>query len=71
MDVSGINVQPSQQLKRWNIINSTCEGLKSVHFKCLFANFGQIHFQLWADVILLQVFADLKYFVCNALWSRS
>lgn len=49
----------------------TCEGLESVHFKCLFANFGQIHFQLWADVILLQAFADLIYFVCDALWSRS
>lgn len=49
----------------------TCEGLESFHFKGLFANFGQIHFQLGADVVLLQAFADLKYFVCDALWSRS
>lgn len=49
----------------------TCEGLEGVYFKGLFADLGQIHFQLWADVILLQAFADLKYFVCDALWSRS
>ncbi len=49
----------------------TCEGLESVHLKGLFADFGQIHFQLWTDVILLQAFADLEYFVGDALWSRS
>lgn len=54
-----------------SLCHYTCEGLESVHFKGLFADFGQIHFQLWADVILLQAFADLKYFVCDALWSRS
>lgn len=52
-------------------LSHTCKGLESVHFKRLFADFGQIHFQLWANVILLQVFADLKYFICDALWSRS
>lgn len=56
----------------WMIsLSHTCKGLESVHFKRLFADFGQIHFQLWANVILLQVFADLKYFICDALWSRS
>lgn len=54
-----------------SLCHSTCEGLESFHFKGLFADFGQIHFQVWADVILLQAFADLKYFVCDALWSRS
>lgn len=49
----------------------TCEWLESVHLKGLFADLGQIHFQLWADLILLQGFADLKYFVCDALRSRS
>lgn len=49
----------------------TCEGLEGFHFKGLLANFGKIHFQLGADVVLLQAFADLKYFVCDALWSGS
>lgn len=49
----------------------TRKRLESFHFKGLLANLGYIHFQLWADVILLQAFADFKYFVCDALWSRS
>lgn len=53
------------------LCHCTCEGLESVHLKGLFADCGQIHFQLWADVILLQGFADVKYFVGDALWSRS
>lgn len=48
----------------------TSEGLERVHFNCLFADFRQIHFQLWTDVILLQAFADFKYFICDAFWSR-
>lgn len=49
----------------------TCEGLEGVHLERLLADFGQIHFEIWADAILLQAFAELKYFVCNGLWSRS
>ena len=49
----------------------TYEGLEGVHFKGLLADLGQIHFELWANVIFLQAFTDLKYFVCYALRSRS
>lgn len=49
----------------------TREGLESVHFESLLADFGQIDFQLWADVILLQAFADLEYFVCDAFRGRT
>lgn len=54
-----------------HLFHCTCEGLERFNFKRLFANLGQIHFQFWADMILLQAFADFKYFVCDPLRSRS
>jgi len=49
----------------------TCEGLERVHFEDLLADLGKVRRQLRADLILRQGFADLKYFVCDALWSRT
>lgn len=49
----------------------TCEGLERGHLKRLLADFSQIRFELWADVILLQAFADLEDAVGDGLWSRS
>lgn len=68
---AGLDGRWGQPINQVSLSSITCEGLEGVHLERLLADFGQIHFEIGADEILLQAFADLEYFVCNGLWSRS
>lgn len=51
--------------------NGTSKGLERVNLEGLLPNFREVHLELRADVIFLEALADLKDFVCDALWRRT
>lgn len=51
--------------------NGTSKGLERVNLEGLLPNCGEVHLEFGADVVFLEGLADLKDFVCDALWRRT